>query len=214
MGRLILMRHGRTFANAAKVLDTRPPGAELTVIGRTQADDAGRSLATLSRDIRTVTCSIAIRTQQTAVAVLKSYEETLGIAPGTIPLSINADLREIDAGSIEGNTDSHSHDLYTHAFHGWMNGDRSAAMPDGETAGQVVDRMRPVLEELATHDGDHLIVSHGAAMRIVTRFGTNVTADFALQHYIDNTSTIVIDPTGEYGQWKLITWAGAELGAE
>lgn len=55
MGRLILMRHGRTFANAAKVLDTRPPGAELTVIGRTQADDAGRSLATLSRDIRTVT---------------------------------------------------------------------------------------------------------------------------------------------------------------
>ena len=36
-GRLVLLRHGQSVANVDKRLDTRPPGAELTPLGREQA---------------------------------------------------------------------------------------------------------------------------------------------------------------------------------
>ena len=36
-GRLVLVRHGQTHGNVERRLDTRPPGAELTDLGREQA---------------------------------------------------------------------------------------------------------------------------------------------------------------------------------
>ena len=36
-GRLVLLRHGQTQGNVERRLDTRPPGAELTDLGRDQA---------------------------------------------------------------------------------------------------------------------------------------------------------------------------------
>jgi len=64
VARMILMRHGRTYSNARKYLDTRPPGAELTEIGRRQAFDAGRRLRNVTSDIGLAVCSIAMRAQQ------------------------------------------------------------------------------------------------------------------------------------------------------
>ena len=36
-GRLVLVRHGQSHGNVERRLDTRPPGAELTDLGREQA---------------------------------------------------------------------------------------------------------------------------------------------------------------------------------
>ncbi len=36
-GRLVLVRHGQSHGNVDRRLDTRPPGAELTDLGRDQA---------------------------------------------------------------------------------------------------------------------------------------------------------------------------------
>ncbi|WP_197696029.1 histidine phosphatase family protein, partial [Mycobacterium sp. E1715] len=36
-GRLVLLRHGQSYSNVERRLDTRPPGAELTPLGRDQA---------------------------------------------------------------------------------------------------------------------------------------------------------------------------------
>ena len=44
-GRIILLRHGQTYSNIDRIMDTRPPGAELTERGRGQAEDVGRELA-------------------------------------------------------------------------------------------------------------------------------------------------------------------------
>ena len=41
-GRIILLRHGQTYSNINRALDTRPPGAELTERGREQAQEVGR----------------------------------------------------------------------------------------------------------------------------------------------------------------------------
>ena len=35
--RLVLMRHGQTHSNLQRVIDTRPPGADLTEKGQQQA---------------------------------------------------------------------------------------------------------------------------------------------------------------------------------
>jgi len=43
-GRLVLVRHGQSFGNVHKRLDTRPPGAELTPLGREQARDFAKAL--------------------------------------------------------------------------------------------------------------------------------------------------------------------------
>ena len=43
--RLLLIRHAETTANAQRLLDTAPPGADLTDLGRTQATELVESLA-------------------------------------------------------------------------------------------------------------------------------------------------------------------------
>ena len=43
--RLVLMRHGQTHSNLQRVIDTRPPGADLTEKGQQQALSAGAELA-------------------------------------------------------------------------------------------------------------------------------------------------------------------------
>ena len=52
---LILVRHGQTHSNAAKIIDTRPPGAELTDVGRAQATNLGAELA--EYDLNSINCS-------------------------------------------------------------------------------------------------------------------------------------------------------------
>ena len=43
-GRLVLVRHGQSYGNVDKRLDTRPPGAELTPQGREQARTFARGV--------------------------------------------------------------------------------------------------------------------------------------------------------------------------
>src|SRR5690349_6308648 len=38
-GRLVLLRHGQSYSNVERLLDTRPPGASLTPAGMVQARD-------------------------------------------------------------------------------------------------------------------------------------------------------------------------------
>ena len=51
-GRLVLVRHGQSLSNVERRLDTRPPGRELTDLGREQARTFARELAARDRDGR------------------------------------------------------------------------------------------------------------------------------------------------------------------
>ena len=57
-GRLVLVRHGQSHGNVGRRLDTRPPGAELTDLGREQAVVFARGL---SRPPAMIAHSIATR---------------------------------------------------------------------------------------------------------------------------------------------------------
>ena len=57
-GRLVLVRHGQSHGNVARRLDTRPPGAALTDLGREQARMFARKWP---HDIGLVAHSVAVR---------------------------------------------------------------------------------------------------------------------------------------------------------
>ena len=73
-GRLVLVRHGQSHGNVERRLDTRPPGAELTELGREQARAFARAWP---HEIGMVAHSIAVRASQTAAEI----GDERGLAP-------------------------------------------------------------------------------------------------------------------------------------
>lgn len=215
MGRIILIRHGQTFSNKARILDTRPPGAELTDLGKQQAIDAGVRLAQESINLTGVTSAVAIRTQQTAQRLLASYERERGLKAGTVPLDVAWGLHEIFVGDYEGSGEQEAHDAYYESLATWMHGGLDHRMPGGESPSEVIARYQPFLEGIAADLGeaqDHLVVCHGGVIRIVGQNSSDVPDAIAYETYVGNCSYIVLDVSeGSFGQWHCESWAGVKL---
>ncbi len=88
MARFALVRHGETPSNIDHLLDTAHPGADLTELGRTQAQEAGRNLS--ERGYTRIYSSHIARAIQTAQHTGIDYH---GQLPG---------LEEISAGVLGG----------------------------------------------------------------------------------------------------------------
>ncbi|AKK04175.1 histidine phosphatase family protein [Corynebacterium epidermidicanis] len=214
-GRLILLRHGQTYNNQRRTLDTRPPGAELTDLGRSQAAAVGEDLVGLTgiAPAPYIVSSIAIRAQQTAVAIAAAYDVALGLAQGSTPIDVRTGIHEIFAGTMEGQQGEEAAATYTQAFHGWLYGDEKARLPEGENYLEVLARYQPVLESLipVLAERDCIVVSHGAAIRTVSTHATDVDPDFAFGAYLPNCRFVILRP-GEapFGQWTLERWADTD----
>ena len=213
-GRIFLVRHGQTFSNVERLLDTRPPGAELTERGRDQATEVGRELAELTagRNVRFY-CSVALRAQQTAMLAAASFAEATD--QFRVPVEVKAGLHEIFAGDFEMDGSEEAHRSYMVALRGWIDGDATACMEGGETYSDVLARYQPVVEEIAAElgdDDDAVIVSHGAAIRVVSRHATGIDADFAYTGYMPNGRFTLMEPGGKpFGQWTLKRWADTDI---
>lgn len=201
-GRLVLVRHGQTHSNVARRLDTRPPGAELTDLGREQARSFARGL---TRPPAMVAHSIAVRAVQTAdhiaaeAATARDRHEFEG-------------LHEVQVGELEDRTDEAAHDEFNAVYRRWHQGEFDLALPGGETARQVLDRYVPVLEQLrmrylddAAWHGDIVVVSHGAAIRLVSAVLAGVDSSFAVDHHLANTESVVLAPVTD-GRWTCVQW--------
>lgn len=215
MGRIILARHGQTFSNEARILDTRPPGAELTELGQQQAFEAGIRLAAESSSLVGATTAVAIRTQQTAMRMLAAYERERGLEAGTISVDVTFGLHEIFVGDYEGHREQEAHDAYNKALASWMHGGLDDRMPGGESPREVIDRYRPVLESIAANlgeDEDHLVVCHGGVIRIVGQNSSDVPDTIAYETYMANCQFVILDTSaGGFGQWHCESWAGVAL---
>lgn len=223
-GRLILLRHGQTFSNVARRLDTRPPGAELTDTGRNQAWNAGVELAEYcgagngsAGRLEVVVSSVALRAQQTAILAMDAFEQTAGLQEHEVRIDVQTGIHEIYAGEHEMQADDDAHRSYATALRGWLEADSTARIPGGETYRDLMNRYQPVMEELAgqhLENGaakDVLMVSHGAAIRTMATHAAGVDPDFAFAGYLGNCRFIVLEP-GErpFGKWKLVRWADVE----
>lgn len=216
--RIILLRHGQTHSNVNRILDTRPPGAELTELGRQQALNVGAELAEFcgagngsTGRLNTVISSVALRAQQTAVLAMSAFERAAGKGQNTVRIDVRAGLHEVYAGDYERHNDDAAHRVYADVLRRQLEREEAAALPGGETYPQVLERYRPVLEDLRSEqlkgDQDALVISHGTAIRTAATYATGVDGDFAFAGYLANCRYIVLEPgEAEFGQWKLVRW--------
>ena len=89
-GRLILLRHGQTHANVARRLDTRPPGAELTDLGRRQARRFARSRSDAPA---LVLHSAAVRCSSSIEMIVQELLSILSALDHTAPRSFSSALK-------------------------------------------------------------------------------------------------------------------------
>lgn len=198
-GRLILVRHGQSFGNVERRLDTRPPGAELTPLGRDQARAFGRR----SGRPAMLAHSAATRALQTA-AVIGGEVEVPPIEVGGV--------HEVQVGRLENRNDDDAVAEFNAIYERWHHGELDVALPGGETGNDVLDRYVPVLTDLRlryldNHDfhGDIVLVSHGAAIRLAAAVLAGVEADFALDNHLDNTESVALTPITD-GRWSCVRW--------
>lgn len=198
------MRHGQTPSNVAGLLDTAPPGPELTEFGAMQAAAAAQSLA--DEPISAIFASNAIRAQQTAAPLATARK---------LPVQVDKDLREIQAGFLEMAADSESIHRYIGALYSWLEGDLDLRIPGGPTGHDVLERFDAAVDNIAaTADtgGSVVTVSHGAMIRVwaSVRVGSLAAAEAGKRH-MDNTGAVIVERTTR-GTWDLKEWREAALG--
>lgn len=199
-GRLVLVRHGQSYGNVERRLDTLPPGAALTDLGHRQASTFAAEWA---NPIAMVAHSVATRARETAA----------GIA-GHLDLAATefGGIHEVQVGDLENRNDDAAIDAFEAVYRSWHNGDLEVPVPGGETGQQVLDRVVPVLTELRLRHlddhrwhGDIVVVSHGAAIRLVASVLAGVDGAFAVDHHLNNTESVVLSPITD-GRWSCVRW--------
>jgi probable phosphomutase (TIGR03848 family) len=177
---LILLRHGRSSANAAGVLAGRTPGVELDEAGKAQAERVVERLAGVP--LAAVVSSPALRCEQTVAPLLAERGLTAVSEPG---------LAEVDYGSWTGGA---LKDLAKEPQWRVVQAHPSAAVfPDGEGLAGMQAR---AVAAVRRHDG-RIAAEHGPrAVWLACSHGDvikSVLAD-ALASHLDNFQRIVVDP--------------------
>lgn len=199
-GRLILVRHGQSLANVERRLDTRPPGAELTEQGRQQAREFAR---TSGHRPGLLLHSVARRAAQTAAEI--------GAEISIPPMEIDG-IHEVQAGELEDRTDDEAIAAFNAVYQRWHEGDLGSSMPGGESGREVLDRYLPAIRDVRLRhlddeqwDGDVVMVSHGAAIRLVAAVLAGVEPSFVLDHHLANTEFVTLAPITD-GRWSCLQW--------
>lgn len=198
-GKLILVRHGETEGNVARMLDTSLPGLPLTERGAAQAKTFASRLVVPPRLLLS---SQALRARQTASFI----EAATGISAGVLD-----GVHEVQVGDLEGESSQQAHELFLRVYRSWHEGQLTQRLPGGESGQDVLDRFLPAINELRdgylfdADAGDVLLVNHGAAMRLVARTLTGVAPPFTIDNHLDNTETIELAPHPD-GSWECVRW--------
>lgn len=199
-GRLVLVRHGQSYGNVDRRLDTRPPGSELTPLGRDQA----RAFARLgpARPGRVVH-SVATRAVQTAAEIGGWSKVTVHQVAG---------IHEVQVGELENRNDDEAVAEFNAIYQRWHAGERAVPLPGGESADDVLDRFLPVLTDLRLRyldddawTSDVVVVSHGAAIRLAAAILAGVEGGFAVDHHLGNAESVVLAPLTD-GRWSCVQW--------
>ncbi|WP_454561443.1 histidine phosphatase family protein [Mycobacterium haemophilum] len=198
-GRLVLLRHGQSYGNVERRLDTRPPGAALTPLGRDQA----RVFAQAAGRPALLAHSVAIRASETAAVIGAEFD---------VPTREVAGIHEVQVGELEDRNDDDAIAEFNAIYDRWHRGELDVPLPGGETANDVLDRYLPVLLDLRMRyldnddwTGDIVVVSHGAAIRLASAVLAGVDGNFALDNHVNNAEAVVLAPITD-GRWSCVRW--------
>lgn len=196
MATVLLLRHGRTTANATGVLAGWTPGVELDERGREQADALGARLA--AAPLALVVTSPLIRCRQTAERVLSAR---VG-AGSPVPLRVDDRLGECRYGSWTGRP---LRELATEPLWRVVQDQPSAArFPDGEDfpgeslrdmAARAVDAIREIDALVECEHGPTALwaaVSHGDVIKAIVADAAGTPLDLFQRYLIDPASLSVV----------------------
>jgi probable phosphomutase (TIGR03848 family) len=178
---LILLRHGRSAANASGVLAGRAPGVELDDAGRVQAEKLVDRLAGVP--IAEIVCSPMLRCEQTVAPLA----DARGLVPSTEP-----ELAEVDYGSWTG---SELKALAKEPLWKVVQAHPSAAV---FPAGEGLAAMQARAVAAVRRHGARIAAEHGAgAVWLACSHGDVIKAVLAdaLATHLDNFQRIVVDPS-------------------
>jgi len=185
MTTVLLVRHGRTTANASGVLAGRAAGISLDATGRDQADATARRLAAVP--LVAVVTSPLERCRQTARAVV-GQQATRPAAP---ELVVERGITECDYGDWQGRPLA---ELAKEPLWGVVQGQPSAAVfPGGESLAAMQARS---VEAVRRHDAE-LEVRHGkGAVWVAVAHGDIIKAVLAdaLGMHLDLFQRIAVGP--------------------
>ncbi|HTW09421.1 MAG TPA: histidine phosphatase family protein [Acidimicrobiales bacterium] len=153
-------RHGQNTANLTRTLSHKTFDGDLTDLGRQQAHDLGRLLATRPAGPPTLlVCSPLRRARQTA--------EIVGGHLGLRVARELDDLRELDVGSLDGRSDETAWATYNEVLGAWRAGNPEVRFPEGENCHELCARLRRALVTVAicSEGAGALVVAHGASLR-------------------------------------------------
>lgn len=151
---LYLVRHGVTQGNVDGVregLEEEP----LLPEGREQARRLAERVRALP--VQEVWTSPLPRARQTAEIVAEACD---------LPLYVDADLRELDAGPWQGLTSEEIADRYPEPYRRWEEDPAAFQLPGRETLGEVQRRVVAALERIRARGRCALVVTHTAPIRL------------------------------------------------
>jgi 2,3-bisphosphoglycerate-dependent phosphoglycerate mutase len=199
MRALFFARHGESEANVTHVFANRGTGPGLTELGRRQARELGRGLA--SAQITQIRTSPLARARQTA--------EVIGDLLG-LPCQPDEALREYDVGILEGTVGPVQWHQYAEMERAWLLGaEWDRRHPGGESYREIVARFEPFLRRAATHGtGTVLAVTHGGLLRMaLPRLVAGIGPGFAHGASIPNCGVVEIVPADE--AFSCRSWCGS-----
>ena len=186
----MLWRHGQTVWNAEHRFQGQSD-IPLDTTGEAQAERAARLLAALRPSL------IASSDLQRATMTAAPLARLTGIEVG-----VDKDLRERFGGRWEGLTDTEIREQFPAEYASWE-------VPDGETSAVVAHRAKAAMQRVAdalAPGALAVVVSHGAAIRLVSAVLAGVDGSFALDHHLANTESVVLAPITD-GRWSCVQWS-------
>lgn len=188
MPTMILVRHGRTTANASGVLAGRTPGVKLDETGREQVRRTGERLAVVP--LAAVVSSPLERCRQTSRAIVEQQSEPTDLV-------IEKGITECDYGDWQGGTltELGQEDLWNVV----QSQPSAATFPGGESLAtmqaRAVAAVRRHDAELETTHGDHAVwaaVSHGDIIKAILADALGMHLDLFQRLHVDPASISII----------------------
>lgn len=154
MSRVVLLRHAATDWSGVRFCGRTD--LPLNDVGKRQVAELIERVAEAHLVVHAVRSSPALRAAETAAPLARA----LGAR-----LDLDDRLREVDLGLAEGRTFDEVARAWPAIARALLSAEDAIDWPDGERAVDVVERLRPVAEELDRSDGDALFVTHGGTIR-------------------------------------------------
>ena len=199
---LVLIRHGETAWNAAGriqgQLDVPLSSTGMWQAGRL-AERFGAEAAAQGPPLAAIYSSQLARAWSTAQPVA----DRLGL-----PVRPEPRVQERSFGIFQGHTLDEVSKLWPDDFVRWRARDPEAAMPQGESAHQVIARVTSALEDLtAAHPGDRIaIFTHGGILDVAYRIACGLAWDAPRQHVMLNASINRVAAGAQPLRLALLDW--------